>query len=948
VDSEATLLAGDGGTNPDRSKDDGDLAKGTILGRYVVLGEVGRGAMGRVYSAYDPRLDRRVALKLLRGGQSSGEAGQRLLREAQALARLNHPNVVAVHDVGELDEQLFVAMEFVEGQTLKDWQREAQRPWQVVLNVYREAALGLAAAHDADIIHRDFKPENVMLELRADGERGRVRVMDFGLAREGPATTTASSSLTSGDVSLTRTGTVLGTPAYMSPEHFAGGVDIGPASDQFSFCVALHEGLFSARPFGGSSLVDLASNVRRGQIKEVPRGTVPGWLVAVLRRGLSVEPDDRFASMHELLAAMDRGAHRQRWVVGSIALVALGGAALGLTATEQPNDQECRTAESELEAAWSEARATTIAQAFSDSGHLRAAQSFARVRSGLDEFADEWVEEYDHVCGAWQRTLEADLLEARRDCLTVQRAHFEGLLEAFDEPSTKAVGFATAATASLPSPSACGEIETLEDAPPADWRDAVIQAQRLLALAQVRRSVADQDGASALLAEALEVLGDRDVPRPRAEIVSLQASVAFSRGDLEQGRQLIEEALALAARGGNKGQLADLWLDRLSRLGQFRAKEDLQRGHLLEAASLFVTMAGDQPKHRARLLSLQGLQAKAENDLATAIERYEQSLAVQGDDLSMLTRSRTLGLLGAALSDSGDLEGAALKMREAKQNIVEHFGDAHPAALTHMGNLGVTCILQGDRACAQQQFEAVGEALKASRREDQPVSATNHTRLASLAYEEADYETARRHARKAVEIFTANGLDGSIDMTLPRGLLARIALVDDKPEEAVEQHRELVRITEESYGADHRHTAAGLLALGAALEAAHQWDEMLSTYQRAHDIFVEHAPTDTVSIVVAKVGVAGALIRLERSDEALQRAEETYEYAERSNVSEKSGAHAKYVLARALHATGGDHERIVSLARSAATSLEAVGGREMAHAEAAKRWLAGITATGTP
>jgi serine/threonine protein kinase len=237
----------------------GALAPGDTVGRYVILSMVGRGGMGEVYAAYDPQLDRRIALKLLHetalGGASGRVARERLLREAKAIARLSHPNVVVVHDAGAIEdpthgERVFLAMEFVEGATLSAWLEAEPRSWRAVREVFVAAGEGLAAAHEAGLVHRDFKPQNVMVA----GE-GSVRVMDFGLASDsseaasggdGPLDLMGAAAPTSRTVALTRTGVLLGTPLYMAPEQFLGRAT-DARSDQFSFCVALHDGVHQRR-----------------------------------------------------------------------------------------------------------------------------------------------------------------------------------------------------------------------------------------------------------------------------------------------------------------------------------------------------------------------------------------------------------------------------------------------------------------------------------------------------------------------------------------------------------------------------------------------------------------------------------------------------------------------------------------------------------------------------
>ncbi len=276
-----------------------------IIGRYELTSRIGGGAMGLVYRALDRELGRAVAIKLLRPelGRISGQ-GQ-LAAEARALAKLNHPNVVAVYDVGEWNDQRFIAMELVTGGTLRQWQDREERTLEELLDVYVAAGAGLQAAHARGLIHRDFKPENVLV-----GEDERPRVLDFGLARvtalpeelTGPAMIPAGSTATA--TVLSAEGALIGTPAYMAPEQHLG-ERTDARSDQFSFCVALYEAVHGARPFAGDDLRTLSLSIVRGELSTgVGTNTVPDWLDQVLERGLHVSPERRFPSMRELLAAL--------------------------------------------------------------------------------------------------------------------------------------------------------------------------------------------------------------------------------------------------------------------------------------------------------------------------------------------------------------------------------------------------------------------------------------------------------------------------------------------------------------------------------------------------------------------------------------------------------------------------------------------------------------------
>jgi serine/threonine protein kinase/Tol biopolymer transport system component len=311
------------------------LARGAVVGRYVILEHLGEGGMGVVYAAFDPELDRRVAVKLLRPDHASTATAERrrerLQREAKAMARLSHPNVVSVHDLGVTGEHLFVAMDLVEGMTLRAWLAEP-RPWRDVVRVYRDAGRGLAAAHQSGIVHRDFKPDNVLLD-----SAGVARVTDFGLAFAG-SMDEPSGPLAQGSPRLTRDGALLGTVEYLAPEVFRGGL-ADARSDQFSFCVALFEALHGEHPFVANptsqtlSVADAyALEVLQGRVRPPPAGSdVPAWLHRVVLRGLAVDPAERYPSMEELLADLGRDpapARRRLLILAGVAVGAGGSAAV--------------------------------------------------------------------------------------------------------------------------------------------------------------------------------------------------------------------------------------------------------------------------------------------------------------------------------------------------------------------------------------------------------------------------------------------------------------------------------------------------------------------------------------------------------------------------------------------------------------------------------------------
>jgi eukaryotic-like serine/threonine-protein kinase len=479
---------------------EGAPGPGSKIGRYVVLERVGSGAMGVVYAAYDPELDRKVALKLLHG--DADRAGRRravaLLREARAMARLTDPNVIGVHDVGSFEGAVFVAMEFVEGQTLTRWLRTRRRAWHDILDVLIRAGRGLRAAHRAGLVHADFKPDNVMVTSEPDSEEHgdaarpakvlRVQVTDFGLARakghlitrarEGDADDEAKA-----DPEASHTG--IGTPAYMSPEQHLG-MEPDARSDQFSFCVALYEALHGHRPFEGQTFFELAAHVIEGRMREPPRDSpVPARIRSVISRGLSNNPDDRFASMDALLMELERApAGRARRP--AIVLVGLGGVVvLGATAfllASRSDEPQCAAGSKRVGVVWSDAHRRALREAFAATPAPFSTDAAQRVERALDGYADAWAEAHKEACEATyvHREQSMELLDRRMGCLGRALADMRALIGVLEEADEEVVQRAAHAVMTLPDLRRCADERLLlaEVAPPPEDELRAVESLR--------------------------------------------------------------------------------------------------------------------------------------------------------------------------------------------------------------------------------------------------------------------------------------------------------------------------------------------------------------------------------------------------------------------------------------------------------------------------------------
>jgi hypothetical protein len=433
-----------------------DGEPGVQIGRYQLLGLVGTGGMGLVWGAWDPELERRVALKLVR--YSSPNARERMLHEGQLLARLSHPNVVPVFDVGAMADQVYLVMEWIRGDTLRA-HAEAAADARVVLAAYRQAGEGLAAAHRAGVIHRDFKPDNAIV-----GDDDRVRVLDFGIALDqtGPRHTAGA-----------------GTARYMPPEQERGD-EVTAAADQYAFCVSLREGL-------------------------EPHGGAPSWIAAIIARGSDPDPARRFASMDDLLGALGRDPARRRRRVGlGLVLVAfaIGAFAIGRSRAGggEAVVEPCSGTDAELAASWNPPAHARVVANLTKLGSLTDPE---RVARDLDRYGAAWVDAQRTTCLANERKqLTPSLYEGRMRCLARARSQLAATGELLAGVTAADLENALVAAGSLPDTGGCAENLGIEP-PRAEVRDRLreiagrVERAVVLAVAYSPDAVAAAQGATA-------------------------------------------------------------------------------------------------------------------------------------------------------------------------------------------------------------------------------------------------------------------------------------------------------------------------------------------------------------------------------------------------------------------------------------------------------------------
>ncbi|MEZ4385120.1 MAG: serine/threonine-protein kinase [Nannocystaceae bacterium] len=895
-------------------------AKEERIGRFVLLERLGGGGMGVVHRARDPELDREVAIKILRPESSESEAARaRLLREAQAMARLSHPNVITVYESGTFEGLVYIAMELVAGVDLRERCAQATG-WREVAELYRDAARGLAAAHAVGLIHRDFKPENVMV-----GDDGRVRVLDFGLARAGDerasaaivdsgaaitlpavitrtsaeADTLAAVARASGRPrdallaqTLTNTGALMGTPAYMAPEQFSAKAS-SPRSDQFSFCVALYEGLYGVRPFAGETMEALLRALLRGELRPEPAGTLgeraPAALRALVRRGLSVDPEARYATMDALIADLDRALRSGRRRRRALTTTAFVGAALfaGYVGAQRPAAADpCAAGAATMTAdVWSPQRQAALAQAFAASGVPQAAAIWERIHGRVDAYVGTWLEGHADACAA--ATIAGPqgqgLAERRGACLSDARRELAATLALMERADQTIVFHGIQAVADLPELARCADDEALLAAVPPPRDPAVAAAvdgarARASEIRALRRT-ALYERAFAELTRLRADAAQLDHPPLRAELALLGGDLEFELARFEPAIASYEEAFWAGVDARHDEVAVPAALGLAGVVGARQAAVDAglawarQAEALLRRGDLPATSAVALDRVKARILRVAGDYDEARARLDAALERIR---AVDGaDDLDVaavvrdlggvaldqgrpdeaiafldeaLTRTRAavgdahpkvgraLHLLGTAYYSVSRYDDAAATFEAALAIFTEVYGPSHPDVADSLNNLGATldevhrfdeAVAAYERALAIRR-EHLGEAHPA-------VAAT----LDNLAYTQAklgDLDGAMAAMKDAERILVA--AHGREHPAVATNLLgqASVARRRGELEEAARIAAEARRIYEATAGAEHPDVAFALIEEVTALTLAGRPGEAVDLARRAVDI----------------------------------------------------------------------------------------------------------------
>ena len=891
------------------------LSRGTLVDRYTILEPLGSGGFATVYSAYDSQLERVVALKLLQPDVNQPNVRRRMFGEAQAMARLKHPNVVTVYDVGKFRRQIYIAMECVEGSTFAVWVK-TPRQWREILNILKSAARGLAAAHEAGLVHRDFKPDNVLV-----GNDGRVMVSDFGVARPAVATDGAvpsavrrttmspvqssrpdsSSHLpTRGEEPLTEPGRVMGTHGYLAPERFTSDLD-DVRSDQFSFCVATYVALYGRHPFAFTDVESYCHAVLKPPRTPPSSTKVPRWVHAVIERGLKPDPEQRFASMKELLEALERDPSRRRrfWALGAFV-----AAACAVAATAYGRHRvDLRTRASEgvtlMAATWNPTMGNAIRASLAEADPKYGSEIAAQVVQKIDEYAATWIDTHRRICEATLLHGEQDAVTMARRlrCLERGREQLGALGEILSHADAAVAQRAPDATFALPAPTNCAKSDVTNIPPlPAasDVRARVLSAEHAVAQAQAYGKVGHDQRAKEIVERALPEVRAIPYPRTEAELLLL---------DSESKLQLSDKSGALEAA---------------------------------HAAYRAAVRAGDDALAVRAATSIVYVQAVWFHNVQEA-EQWVELAAATADRAghSDVIDAELLLARASINANNGHPEGNVEILEKQIAISKRLYGNRDPRVAKPIMDYGISLALLGQYEPAVKNIQEGLELMAATGGSHNPRLALYYLNLAGALDPLSRFEEAKRAHEHGLELL-ADRPPGPLNVVF----LGQLAMVEKElgnidssfayAERALEVARAIGERGKFEWHARYAHAQArgkkGDWA-GQAAECAE-----IFTLQRA----AGQAATTVLFWPDSLVCVAEAELAMGKVDAAIAHLEDTVKLESRGEV--EALPRAKFELAKTLRVANRDANRARQLAESARNDLSKVVGRER---EVAKidQWL---------
>jgi len=694
-------------------------APGDMFGRYSVLSLLGTGGMGEVYTAYDPALDRRIALKVLRPHPDEGSmsaARTLLLAEAQALAKLSHPNIVSVFDVGTVDDDVYLAMEYIEGTTLTKWLRDA-RALTDVLDVFVHAGRGLEAAHAAGIVHRDFKPDNVIL-----GKDGRPRVIDFGIAQQ----------------AASADDTISGTPAYMAPEQFKHG-KVGPAADQFAFAVTLYLAVFKTYPFAGDNDAVIERNIVAGNVLPPPATPgVPAKLRDAILKGLSKDAASRFASIGDFLDAITPAPKRSRMLFAAAGAAVVVAAGVTVFAVSRSDAAEpCTGFERDLAGVWDGGRKASLQSKVK-------AEAWPAIEKLFDAYTTDWTRNKVSACRATAVTKEQSpaVLERRMSCLDTRLRELDAavaIVAAGGTASNRAIDIGT----NLRAPSSCANLAALSPSPTGAPESARVSIEAGIAQLRAKRLAGEfseaRKATAPVIASAQALKWTSAVARALLE----RGQAESADGDPKAARETLFESVRTSVEAHDLATEAAAWIGLVQvEAGGLRAPSESLRW--AKHAEIVLANAGNDQEQQAELLHNIAAALRVLDRNAEALDHERRSLALVEHAFGQrhVRVANQRAAVATCLRLTGDLDGAIREAEAALTMLEELAGLTHPYVASLLNGLALTYDEAGRIDDARKSLE---RAIVISELE----LGENHLRLANPLMNLVSIERRAGHADTA-------------------------------------------------------------------------------------------------------------------------------------------------------------------------------------------------------
>ncbi|HUJ61335.1 MAG TPA: protein kinase [Kofleriaceae bacterium] len=792
-------------------------APGHAIGRYVVRGRIGRGGMGTVYRADDVELGRPVALKRLHAGVIDERI---LMREARAAAQLQHPNVVTVHEVGDDAGAPFIVMELIEGTTLTSWLRDG-RTWREVVAVLAQAGRGLAAAHARGLVHRDFKPDNVLVDAA-----GHAKVADFGLARVAPGPTRAHvGALTRAHVgALGSTLGLAGTPAYLAPELVDGGAP-DARSDQFAFAITLYEALYGRHPFVGTTAEAIWAEMAAGRVRPAT-GRVPAWLDRHVRRALAADPRDRWPDVASLVRAIERPPRRTwPYVVGAPAIAAIAATIAWVALPTRGDD--CDRGDALVDGVWSPAvRDAQAHQLAAAAPHRDAA--IATAGQLIDGWADAWRLGHRAACRA-----DPPQRAERLGCLDRDLAALRAQIAAFRAPDPALVDHVVGAVAALPRPDDCASRPPPAERAPQPLLDRIA---RLDAASRAGRAASAAPELAGTLADA-EATHD---PATLAHVHALAGSVERALGHGDAARAHFARAAREAGHAGDDAATLEAILR--------EAEVAIDQGHprdalgMCDAADALVARAGLDRGYRVDTARADAyVQLGQTPDAVAAYRRAIAALEPRAarDRTARLELAALYGALGSALAGLYEIDDAVATMRRGLAIEEVELGKDHPEVGRSLHDLADAELTQGhldqaaaDLTRARQIFVDAGGA-------NGEVTGGCDLGLGEVERARGRCDRARPYFDRAAAEFTAAFSPSDSRLAHVEQAIAQCDRETDHDADAIVHYRRAIDILERGgtagmiLGDAHAELAMALYETDQFAEARTAAERALDDYERA-------------------------------------------------------------------------------------------------------------------